>query len=171
MFDMRISTLTHAIVRGIFQQCSPANSDKRQNEALHINFDVRMDDYELKNARIAKGLHLLYWCPPSSSYITVFSGVTASPFDDFKKVQKWTHEVTHDCCWTDTKVDNDLYFAMAAELNGMRVAAGLKRKAPVEFSQYAGFPAFRENIYRWVPVSVTKDSTDTYSYRRVLTLT
>ena len=165
MFEMKIDYLAASIVRSVFQEGG------REGQALHLHFDLRLSDYsEEIDATKSAGLHLLYWARPKSDWITVFSGVTESPFDGLHKVQAWTMEASHDSCWRDIKIVNSLYFGMAEELNQIRAQEGLAPKAPRDFSQFASFPLFEEDLYRWIPCEVNRDPGDSSGYRRVIKL-
>jgi hypothetical protein len=150
MFELPLRSLVQTIVRSQF----PKNA--REGEALHIGFDVRLGDYsdDLENS-LSAGVHLIYHCR-FGNYITVFSGVTDRPFDDYKSIEAWTHEVTHDSCWRDIQIIDRVYFSFADELNRLRLEAGLNRKAPKEFNQFVDF-LHMDSMFAWVPVEVTKD--------------
>lgn len=162
MFKMPLSTLVQIIAKTELAKI-------KEGEALHLHFDVRMNDFfNDSDASRSAGIHLLFSCSPGSNYITVFSAVTDSPFDEIKKVKEWTHESTHDSCWRDIKIFNDVYFGMAKELNEERKKRGFATKGPMEFNKHVGFAGVKGEMSRWVKVKIMKDPTDLYSYRRTV---
>lgn len=165
MFEMRIDALVAAIVRATFRDGG------RKDQALHFHFDLRLSDYsEGIDATKSAGLHLLYYALPGHHTITVFSGVIENPFDGIQKVPAWTHESSHDSCWRDIHATTSLYFEMAEGLNKIREQEGLEPKAPKDFSHFASFALFEEEICRWVAVEVNRDRSDPYGYQRTIKL-
>lgn len=140
----------------------------RDNEALYINLDLRMSYHVGGDAfDQSRGLHLLYSCPTGMSYITVFSGITDSPFAKIGEVKAWKHETTHDSCWRDINTFSQVYFDMARGINVSLSEEGREAIAPIDM--YEG-SSFRGNLYQWVPIKVTKDSSDRNNYRRMVEL-
>lgn len=166
MLSMRIDTLVAAMVRKLLIEDGGDGPDK----ALHIHFDLSMSQYYVGpnsyNQRC--GLHLLYHCPYGGS-VTVFSAVTESPFTKIKEVKEWVHEVTHDSCWRDIQVFSRIYFGMAEKINSALKADGFDAVAPKDMSEHNTFGLFIP-IFNWVPIKVTKDSEDTFGYRRLVEL-
>jgi hypothetical protein len=116
MLNIRLDSVVNQIVR---QELVESNReplpDGAECVALHMNFDCRLSYYTAEYTYYqSRGLHLLYHATPGYSYITVFSGVTDSPFDKIDKVTEWKHECTHDSCWRDIGVFSHIYFDMAS---------------------------------------------------------
>lgn len=162
MLQMEIRSLVYHIVQ---QELVGKGKDR---EALHLNFDLRMASYNDGHTYDqSRGLHLLYHCFPHSSYVSVFSGVTASPFGRLREVKEWRHECSHDSCWRDVNIFSHIYFEMAQQINDARKADKREAIAPKDMSEHN---SFRDRVYQWVPVSVKKDESDDYNYRRIITL-
>ncbi len=162
MLSMKIESLVAALVR------HELVGKGRENEALYFNFDLRMGSYtDGESYNQSRGLHLLYQVNPGYSYITVFSGITPSPFDKIKDVKEWKHECTHDSCWRDIQVFSQVYFEMAKQINEARVQDGLPEIAPAEMHEHNSFPLFNQT-YLWVPVRITKDPNDAHNYRKLV---
>lgn len=162
MLSMRIDILVAGLVRQELQ------GKRRKDEALYFNFDIGMSHHTSEKSYNERcGLHLLYHCSPGSSYITVFSGVTKSPFGKIKDVQSWEHESTHDSCWGDIRVFSNVYFGMAEKINAMLKEDGKETIAPVVMNEHNSCPAFSV-FYKWVPVKVSYDETDDHHYRRMI---
>lgn len=143
----------------------------KEDLALYVNFDVRMSHYmpfSGKPYNQSRGLHLLYYVKPGHSYVTVFSGVTSSPFGSINDVVAWKHECTHDSCWRDIDIFSTMYFEMAEKINLLLVENNFEEIPPKDMNE---FSAFRGNqLFNWIPVNVTKDSQDVYNYNRILKL-
>jgi hypothetical protein len=157
MLTIPIRSLVNQIVRQELQHKG------RRDEALYLNFDLRMGYYT--NARSfeqSRGLHLLYYLPPQMSYITVFSGITASPFDKIQQVKEWKHECTHDSCWADINIFTNTFFEMAGKINEAMEEEGLPMVAPAAMSEHNGFRLFKSSLFEWVKVRVSRDMTDMY---------
>lgn len=170
MFEMRLDRIVQQIVT---HHLFPNLNDK---VALYINFDVRLHSYESKRSTTefnqSRGLHLLYHQGAHSSYVTVFSAVTASPFERIEGVKEWKHEVTHDSCWRDLRIFSDTYFDMAQKINSSRTKVGLKEIAPAAMNEHNSFAGIaRNSMFEWVKVDITKDPEDSGNYRRLVRLT
>src|ERR1700723_2320616 len=112
MFEMRLDKVVEQIVSTTFAQ------GRREKEALYFNFDLRLWSFEKQEQfYTSRGLHLLYHQQSYSSYISVFSAISPSPFGRMKDIAEWKHESTHDSCWRDIRGLTDLYFDMANEIN------------------------------------------------------
>lgn len=165
MLSMRIDSLVASLVR------HELVGKGREDEALYINFDLRLSSHtnEGDSYNQSRGLHLLYHVNPGYSYITVFSGITPSPFGKAKDVEKWKHECTHDSCWRDIQVFSQLFFEMAKQINAERVEDGLPEIAPAHMHEHNSFPLF-DKMYDWKRVRITKDPNDSNSYRKLVEL-
>jgi len=138
----------------------------RQDSALYIHLDLRMSHHtNNKSYDQSRGLHLLYYCLPQMSYITVFSGVTDSPFSKVREVKEWKHACTHDSCWRDVNTFSQVYFDMAANINAMLKKEKKEEIAPKDMHEWHNF---HSGLYTWVPVKVTKDPTDDRNYRKLV---
>ena len=164
MLEMRVSHVVEQVVR---QFLLPTDGG-RESEAIHFQFDIDLSywgkkaEYEF-NERA--GLHLLYHRKPECAAVSVFSGLTESPFDRMKEVKKWKHETSHDSCWRDINVFSQLYFGMADRIN-----AKLEKKvAPCEMRQFNNFAMFN-GLFQWVPCEVSYDPDDPHRYRRKIVL-
>lgn len=155
MLSISLSTIVNAIVRQEFRN---RKKEHLENEALYFNFDLRMSYYDKgKSYSASRGLHLLYHSR-GGSHISVFSGTTDSWFGSLKDVSKWNHEVTHDSEWANPSIFSQCYFEMAEELK-IKMNKGV---APREMHEW--HRTNRDNLFCWVPVSVTTDEIE--SYRR-----
>lgn len=163
MLSIRIDRIAYQIVEDILL------GNGRENEALYLNFDVRLSYYD--NGRTydqSRGLHLLYHVLPGMRYVNVFSGVTRSPFGKLSEVRKeLKHEVSHDSCWRDVRIFSDTYFEMANCINEERKKQGLSEVAPKDMSEHN---SFRQKLFEWVPVKVSKDPNDSHNYRKLVKL-
>lgn len=161
--SITISILVNALVRQELQ------GKGREKEALHFHFDMGMAHYtNNKTYSQRRGLHLLYHLNPKGTYISVFSAVTPSCFTGIHEVEKWTHEVTHDCCWAnDIKGISGTYFDMAEKINAALKRDNLPEVAPAHMSEHNGF-LVGAPVFEWVPVEVTKDPEDDNRYRRLI---
>jgi hypothetical protein len=112
---------------------------------------------------------MLYHLRPERTYITVFSGITDSPFAHPKEVKEWKHETTHDTCWRDIRTFSDIYFQMADEVNHKIKKDGYEEVAPARMSEHNYF-LVGGDLYNWLPVKVTIDPQDEYNYRRLVEL-
>ncbi len=166
MLNIKIETLVAQIVRQelVNQIC------RAENLGLYFNFDLRINhnDYP-RSYNESRGLHLIYHANPGGSYITVFSGITDSPFAKIKDVDNWRHECSHDSCWRDINVFSATYFDMAAKINEAMVKDLRKEIAPKDMHEYSSFNGF-DKAFDWVKCRVKKDETDTNNYRKVLEL-
>ena len=144
------------------------NEDGRDNEALHFHLDLRMSYYRANmDHAVSRGLHLLYHCPKGFRSVSVFSGVTSSPFARIKEVEKWKHEGTHDSCWRQVQTISQLYFEMAEEVIS-HFDKSLKLCAN-DLHEHNSFAMFGE-LFEWVPAEVKNDPEDRNNYRRVIVL-
>src|SRR5690606_2308211 len=135
-------------------------------KGLHLSFDVSLSSYTNSKEYNARcGLHLVYHA--RTNYVTVFSGITSSPFSHPALVQEWKHESTHDSCWRDVNTFSDLYFRNAEIVNTKRQQDGLKAIAPKNMSQNVFFSRL-DSVWSWIPVEITKDPEDEYKHRRIL---
>ncbi|MDE1834756.1 MAG: hypothetical protein KGH64_05470 [Candidatus Micrarchaeota archaeon] len=169
MLNIRISDVVNQIVE------HELVNKGRDGKALYMHFDLHMSYYSEDSARglhvrSSRGLHLLYHCPRERSYISVFSGVTASPFDNAKDVKTWKHETTHDSCWRSISAFSSLYFDMAEEINSSLVANGHKAVAPAMMDECNNFALFGKKMFSWFPVTVKTDDDDVSRYRKIVTL-
>lgn len=169
MFEMPLDALCNQIVSSLLPE------QARENEAVYISFDVRMQDYAVPSPSVgfSAGLHLIYHCRPHSNYITVFSAVTESPFAKLKEIpaDQWQHESSHDSCWRDVSIFNSTFFEMATDLNELRTKKGLPTLPPKDFSTFVSFRPFNFNkLYEWVRVEVERDPNDLRNYKRTLKL-
>jgi hypothetical protein len=140
-----------------------------RDAALYFHLDCSISSYEDSEKFSERmGLHLLYWCPPGISYISVFAAQMENPFHSRKEVREWKHLITHDSCWAQTRFFSENYFAMAKLVNEQRVRAGLQEIAPRVMTQLNRF--HRESIALWVPVMVGKDPNCDRNYRLTLTI-
>lgn len=162
MFEMRLDHVVEQIVQ------TELLGKGRVKEALYVNFDIRVSSYtdDLDITRLA-GLHLLYQCHPLSQTVSVWSGITDSPFDKIHAVKEWKHEVTHDSCWRTINATNELYFRLSAEVNAERVLANKRELPPRDLSHYASF-GFNKHLFLWVPIETSYDPADKYKYRRLV---
>lgn len=170
MLSMRIDSLVAGIVRQILIEGGGKNG-----QALHFHFDCRMGYYAHVNDgsesySAARGLHLLYYLPEGMTYVSVFSGITDSPFDKVSEVKGWKHESTHDSCWRDdVKAFGQVYFGMAEEINAQLKQDGHPEVAPAAMSEHNSFRLMGP-VFDFIPVKVEKDPEDKYNHRRIITL-
>jgi hypothetical protein len=165
MLEMRISDVVDQVVQHALQ-------NNQEGQAVYLNFDVRLSCYDSGNKfqySATRDLHLLYHKLLQGANISVFSAITPSPFNRLNKVAHWTHEATHDTEWRRASIFNQMYFAMAEEVNNRRGLAGLSSIAPIAMKQHCDFPLGNE-LFKWVPVSIRKDPEDQYGYRRLITV-
>lgn len=166
MFEIKLERVVEQIVR------HNLIGQGRETEALYINFDVRLHNYDNENNKefyTSRGLHLLYYSKSYGGAISVFSAVTVSPFDRIYSVEEWKHEVTHDSCWRDVRVFSETYFKMADEINAQRKKEKLDKIAPCEMTQHCSFAGIASNhLFKWVEVLMKKDTSDSYNYRRTI---
>lgn len=165
MLSMQIESLINAIVR------QELRGKGREKEALHFHLDISISHYmDSEHYSERRGLHLLYHLNPSGTYISVFSAVTDSPFTKVDEVTNWKHECTHDSCWANTRAFADLYFDLAGRINDALFEDGLDKIAPKDMTEHNSFYLFGP-AFDWVPVEVSKDSTDDRNYRRIVKVT
>ncbi len=161
MFEMKIDSLIERVVRHeLLSKCTA-------NEAMYFNFDISLSVYKGDSSSYTerRGLHLLYHSPYGAS-INVFSSVTENCFASLKDVgNRWKHETSHDSCWKDIRVFSKTYFEMAESINSHLRIHGQAEKAPKDMDQ---FNCFRDYLFRWVSVKVSKDPKDTNNYRRIV---
>lgn len=171
MLNIKIETVVNQIVRQeLVEKNRGPLPDGAENIGLYMNFDCRLSHYtNEKTYNESCGLHLLYHCIPGGSVITVFSGVTDSPFDSIKTVKHWKHECSHDSCWRDIGVFSNVYFDMARKINEAMLAHGLKDIAPKDMHENNSFNGF-DKVFSWVKVNVSVDKADKNRYRKVLEL-
>ena len=164
MLSMSIKILVAQLVN------QELHKNKDEGLAMHFSFDIGISDYDegFQTSRRC-GLHLVYWCLPGSSYITVFSGITESPFRQAKDVHEWEHEMTHDSEWRQIGAINKMYFGMCRSINESRVAAGLETKAPILMAEHNNFSKL-DVVYQWLKVEVNMDPKDEAGYRKALVL-
>lgn len=142
-----------------------------EGDALYLHFDLRLGHYtDGESYNTSRGLHLLYYTHPGSAYVTVFAGITDSPFDKVNEVGQWKHECSHDSCWRDIQTFSQVYFKMAGEINAMLEKDGLSHIAPKDMHESNSFGVFRDELYSWVKVRVTKDPEDSHQYRKLVTI-
>jgi hypothetical protein len=180
MLEMRVSDVAeqivmHTFTNGTGRRQKEGSDGGRDAQAIYLNFDVRLSNYNLEENRFqytaSRGLHLLYHKLRGGAQISVFSAVSLSPFARLKTIKEWKHEATHDSCWRNVQVFAQTYFEMAEEVNARRVAAGLKEIAAVEMTQYCNFAGIaQEHLFQCVPVIVSMDPKDEYGYRRLITV-
>lgn len=167
---MNLQYLVGAIVRKEVWR----NKQTRKNAALSFSFDVRMHSFEeqdthLHEFRESRGLHLLYHTAfPGSERISVFSGITDSPFGKLQDVKEWKHNTTHDTCWRDVNLFSSLYFDLAERINAKRVEKGLKEIPPKDMTELVSFAGLNGDIYSWRLVDVTNDPEDDRNYRKLI---
>lgn len=163
MLQINVSNVAEAIVE---HELFPRSST---TTALHLNFDLRIS-YHIGNRSYdsRRGLHLLYYVPPQMSYVSLFSGVTASPLSKLHQVERWRHEITHDSEWRRANIFSQTYFGMAEEINAALVKDNKPPVAPRDMHEWHSFG--RSGLFQWVPVKVTKDPQDENSYRRIIQL-
>lgn len=138
--------------------------------ALYVNFDCGLSSYNSeKSYKDRLGLHLLYYLPDNYRSVSVFSGMTSSPFAHRNEVKNWKHEITHDSEWRNIGIFSKIYLDQANRNNEKRVVDGLKEAAPRDMHEHNMF-GHNEKIFEWVPVRVEKDKSDETSYRRIITL-
>ncbi|WNM70210.1 hypothetical protein [Myxococcus phage Mx1] len=165
MFEMRLEQVINQIV----QSQLPDNA--QDGKALYLNFDIRISSYEDGvDITESAGLHLLYSCRPGGSYITVFSGVTESPFDSAKDVKEWKHVTTHDSCWRENSELSRLYFKLCESVNAGRDTHSLYRVPPAQLHQNIFFPLGTDTLFKWVDAEIKTDPNDTRNYRKLLKL-
>jgi hypothetical protein len=165
VLSIKIQTVAEAIVRQFLIE--PRGRD---NEALHIELDVSMSDYEGCDEYCdRRGLHLLYYLPKGHASVTVFSAITKRPFSKPWEVEQWQwkHEITHDSCWRDIRVFSELYFDMCERINDQRNDAELESKAPALMTEHNSFRILG-NLFDWLPVEVINDPTDGNNYRKIV---
>jgi hypothetical protein len=127
----------------------------RQHEAMYFCFDVRLTTYDGgRTLSQSRGLCLLYHQEPGASVVSVFSAVLPDPRHYFSDVPKWMHETSHDICWRNVAALSRVYFDMARHLNRERVLLGMEEVAPIEMT---GTTYFFRKLFRWVPVSITRE--------------
>lgn len=176
MFNIGISHLvTHIVEHAFRDQKGDPNAHRNlqkgyDTDALYIHFDVSMAHYHNGGEYSQrKGLHLLYQRDPGYSYITVFTGVTESPFAKIKEVE-WKYITHHDSCWKDVSTFSEVYFDMAKKVNEMLVKDGLPEIAPRDMTEHNFLPLFGADLYKWVKIHMKKDPTDERNYRRLVTI-
>lgn len=158
---MNIETFVNAVV------AQELVGKGREDEALCFQFRLNLGHYHNgEQFRANRALVLLYYLELGHSYVTVFSGVSQSPFTNIKEME-FVHETTHDSCWRNIRTFSDVYFAMAKEVNAQLVQAGLKEVAPRDMDESNFFRLFG-NAFTWQKVSVKKDPYDKNNHRRVV---
>lgn len=169
MLSIGIQNLAGQIVRHEMLRAQ-ARPHLRQHAALHLNFDLGIGSYTNdKSYSVRRGLHLLYHVNPTGTYVSVFSGVTSSPFGKISEVKEWKHECTHDSCWMDINVFSANYFEMCAEINALRVGDGLPEIAPAAMSEHNSFRSM-DSLFQWVAAEVTTDPMDDRNYKKLIRL-
>lgn len=161
--------LTINLLRLCNQIVDHARTSMDEKSAIHINFDVRLSyfiDGEIYGQSC--GLHLLYHSRGAGS-VSSFSGLTDSPFGKISEVEQWRHECTHDSCWRNVSIFNDLYFDLAAKINGRLEKDGMKSVPPIAMENFITFRS-QDSLYQMVQVEVSKDPTDSYGYKRLIKL-
>src|ERR1700743_721666 len=108
MLSMRISDVIAQIIEHELVQ-----KERVKDEAVYLNFDLRMYAHVKNNPYSSScGFHLLYHS--LSNYVSVFSGITSSPFGKLEEVKEWRHEVSHDFEWRRPPIFSEVYFELAA---------------------------------------------------------
>lgn len=159
MLKIDVRNVVHAIVE------QELIEKDRLERALYINFDLRMSHHT--NSRSfdqSRGLHLLYHRNSNSSFVSVFSAVTDSPFATIRDVKEWKHECTHDSCWRDVNTFSQVYFDMANQINDALKEAKLEPIPPAHMHEWHNFG--RGGLFQVLEVKVTKDPNDDRNYRR-----
>ena len=163
MLPIKLSKVVEALVRQLLV------GNGRKDEALYFNFDVRIHHHTGGESYSEScGLHLLYYCPPDMTYVTVFSAVTDDCFASIGDVKEWKHEVTHDSCWRDVEVFSKVYFDKAKKINALLVENGGKTVAPKDLSVDIYPAGLGDVMFTWVPVEVMRDFSDNRGYRKVV---
>jgi hypothetical protein len=161
-----VSTLLNQLVRQELQ----GKGKGRENEALYFHLDCRMSHHTNNESyNESRGLHLLYQVNPGYTYINVFGAVTESPFERYREIKEWRHLATHDSCWRDVGIFQEVYFGMAEAINAKLKAANKKTIAPKDMHEWNGF-GLTDHLFQWVPVRVTKDPTCEQNYRKLVEL-
>ncbi len=159
MLKIDVRNVVHAIVE------QELIEKDRLGRAIHINFDLRMSHHtDRKSYDQSRGLHLLYHRNQNSSFVSVFSAVTDSPFSTIRDVKEWKHECTHDSCWRDVNAFSQVYFDMAECINSVRKKEGLATIAPKDMHEWHSFG--RAGLFKWIPCKVSRDLQN--DYRRLL---
>lgn len=170
MLTIRVETVVAAIVDQELRRKG------RNKEALHFHFDLGMHYHhtyasgKVETFSQRRGLHLLYHCNVHSTYITVFSAITVSPFAAINKVEDedWKHEASHDSCWRDIRAFQESYFDMAEDINSALEKKGIEEVAPAAMQEHNSPAMFGQGLYSWVPVEVSKDPNDERNYRKIV---
>lgn len=159
MLTIDISKVVELIVR------QEVYGNPRPDKALYINFDLQLRHYFDGRSYIQKrGLHLLYHY---NLGISVFSGITDSPFASIGGVKKWKHESSHSSCWKEIRIFSDVYFEMAQQINNELKKEGFPAVAPSTMLETNSFRHF-DRMYDIVTVKVSKDKTDSLNYRKTI---
>lgn len=165
MFKLDLRDVVSHIVR------SELVGKGRENEALYLNFDLRMSYYrEGQEYYSSSGLHLLYHLRPDFASVSVFSGITSHPLAKIREVENWKHEGTHDSCWRNIDLFSTLYFAMAENINAKLEGDGFDSVAPADMNESNSFNSLFNGgkYFDWVPVKVSMDRSDENGYRRMI---
>jgi hypothetical protein len=162
MLNISIQSVVNQIVRSkLLRNCGA-------NIAIAFNFDCRLSYHtDDKSYNQSRGLHLLYHS--LGTYVDVFTSVTDSPFSSIKEVKEWKHIMSHDSCWSDVNVFSNIYFDMANCINNDLAKDGLSAVAPIQMSEHNNFAMFGD-LYKWVPVKISKDKNDKNNYRKIVEL-
>lgn len=164
MLNIRMETIVGSLVRQLLIE-SGGNSER----ALHFHFDLWMSYHRDNRSYDARrGLHLLYYLPKNSSYVSVFSATFNSPRVKLDVANgQFTHEISHDSEWRNLRLFSDTYFSMAEEINRKMNVDGFLSVAPVLMGEHNNSPVFG-NLFNWVTVKVEKDPDDDYNYRKII---
>jgi hypothetical protein len=128
----------------------------RNNEALYMAFDISIRHYNKnKSYERRQGLHLVYHCEQSSTYVSVFSATSQNPYDKLKDIDSWKLESHHDSAWRNISVFSQVYFSMTSEINADLVNDGMNEVRPCDMNESNSFVgACRDKLFTWIPVNV-----------------
>lgn len=158
MFKMPVQHVVNTLVKGMMQ-----GQETPKGKGLLVSLDVQLTSHlrgGLESPFFRREVHLLYSrYQGAGSYISVFSFVKRYGGGHDPKKFEWKHEVTHDSCWRDLTLINNVYFEAAAEINKKRVDVGLPEVAPFSMTDHSAFDIFKP--FQWVNVVQTKVHDDT----------
>ena len=156
MLSMRISDVIAQIIEHELVQ-----KERVKDEAVYLNFDLRMYAHVKNNPYSSScGFHLLYHS--LSNYVSVFSGITSSPFGKLEEVKEWRHEVSHDFEWRRPPIFSEVYFELAANVNDKLAESGLETIAPASMQEVNSFRIGQNNLFKRIKVAVFLDKDDPY---------
>lgn len=170
MLNIKVNSVVHTIVNQFLVE----DELNDHNTAIYICIDCRLsfsgdESLQHKTLKASCGLHLLYY-KKSGTYITVFSGVTDSPFTKVDKVDNWKHETTHDSCWRDIPIFSQVYFELANKVNAQRVELDLPEIAPIRMHESSSFAGINGPLFRRIPVEIKTDPNDPNRYKKIVKL-